>query len=794
MRRWLLFVLISVSSITLYSAQAQEDIPFNCPFARGVFYQQTLVPRYEAHNGRVVLVDWLTGAEERTLATGITAPQVEIGKWSPECQYLSVDFATVDEQGVTWWDTVVYDVVNGGEVMLLEDARLIPYPITWDTNSTLLLVETRFGAYLRWLDGAEVWLTSDGDYNAQSFAPGTLVWDYANGQLRGQLTLGSATTAQRATAVYSLSTGELISLTDANGLPVNLANLGRFADAESLDGERYPCREWRRNDLRILYDAPSQSIVAMDFGTREVIRVIEANVSLSRFESRAWLQDCKYLTYLADSTLVIFDAERGERALEIVVTRRPHYEFDPTENYILLTNQFGVFLYHIPTAAEFRLMPHTSFAAWGSGIRWGYVYAEWDMGKQQVRLVNDGSWFFSRSPEGRIETRVFDLNTGALVEVLDRDGQPFPSSDTEMRVIQQDAPYGCGFSVQYQPYNQQIILRSSNRDVVITTLEEGTLFDSFAYLGRSPECRYMAAHVREGGSADEQLVIWDLTTKTRMATFSGISLDNSDISWSPYGGYAVVHTLGGAYLWHIANDNKVQLTQTGIQGTATLWSPQFGDYDLSVISLGSLHWDMGRGQVLGVPTDDPTRVIAYALADGRPVAEYGVDRRASAVSYILMDSSRMVVFGARNERESMVDPYPIAIWDRSTGMSLQLASPAPTRGIAPTDYNRPEPIFSPDGRYIMFDSMNFVYIWDTANLAGESPYAPTYVHAIEGGTLLSIGGDRFAIERDTTTREDFSRGMTEFTTYIYGITDGALIEEIPQREAYDYWVYSDRPR
>src|SRR5687767_14721581 len=118
MRRSFLTFLFLLS---FYSAvHGQDDgIPGNCPYTRGVFYQQNLFPRFEGR--RAALIDWSTGAEVREIATGLPGGQFESGKWSPECRYVSGSLGNLDERGVMMWDTYVWDAVNGGQVVLFED-------------------------------------------------------------------------------------------------------------------------------------------------------------------------------------------------------------------------------------------------------------------------------------------------------------------------------------------------------------------------------------------------------------------------------------------------------------------------------------------------------------------------------------------------------------------------------------------------------------------------------------------------------------------------------------------------
>lgn len=89
-----------------------------------------------------------------------------------------------------------------GSCPYFEDARQIPYPMTWDPNSAQILVETRFGAYLWHLDGTRISLTSEADGNARSFSPTVYVLKHGSGaQLR--IRLPTAVTPGRITSGMS---------------------------------------------------------------------------------------------------------------------------------------------------------------------------------------------------------------------------------------------------------------------------------------------------------------------------------------------------------------------------------------------------------------------------------------------------------------------------------------------------------------------------------------------------------------------------------------------------------------
>lgn len=106
-----LLVLLPVSRI---AAQGDDDLPDLC---------NSLLPRYEPHNHRLVLVDWTTGADVRVLA--INLDDTRILGWSPDCHYLVGAVGPLSSMA-----TVVWDSESGAEVGRVPDAHLQPHHIT----------------------------------------------------------------------------------------------------------------------------------------------------------------------------------------------------------------------------------------------------------------------------------------------------------------------------------------------------------------------------------------------------------------------------------------------------------------------------------------------------------------------------------------------------------------------------------------------------------------------------------------------------------------------------------------
>jgi hypothetical protein len=111
-------LLLSIA-LFVFSARA-DDIPANCETGA----TPNIFARYEAHNDRLVLVDWNTGADVRVIENGLTDTQV-LG-WSPDCRYLAGAVGSYESM-----DTVVWDVTTSARTGVVPDAHAQPHHITW---------------------------------------------------------------------------------------------------------------------------------------------------------------------------------------------------------------------------------------------------------------------------------------------------------------------------------------------------------------------------------------------------------------------------------------------------------------------------------------------------------------------------------------------------------------------------------------------------------------------------------------------------------------------------------------
>lgn len=129
----------------------------------------------------------------------------------------------------------------------------------------------------------------------------------------------------------------------------------------------------------------------------------------------------------------------------------------------------------------------------------------------------------------------------------------------------QQSPYGCAVEFAYQPHDRTLTLVSSPTSITpIAVLERDFSAPFFSSLGKSPDCRYIAASVGES-YAQNETVIWDLATMRRVGSFAGESGKPASIEWSTYEASAVIRTTTSAYHWDF-NTNE--------QALFTVWNAQ----------------------------------------------------------------------------------------------------------------------------------------------------------------------------------------------------------------------------
>ncbi len=274
----MLFVLAGFGLSAMAPAQAQDGIPDNCESPRGEFYRQTIFPRYEPQNQRLVLVDWATGAD--VLVLGNNLADTRILGWSVDCRYLATAIGSVESM-----DTVVWDTINGGQIGRVLDAHQRPHTITWGPGN-YLVVETRIGAIL-WNVGANTQVTLTDSFDPQSGRNfSRLRWNTTHNQLTVNLAVGGR-------VVYDLNTGqETVALPAENDLvqavPENSVVIG---------GHPYECDVTYNNSidtanahipLQLRYDYISDVLylgAVHDYRVNEAVVMLESDVDGTWFRS-----------------------------------------------------------------------------------------------------------------------------------------------------------------------------------------------------------------------------------------------------------------------------------------------------------------------------------------------------------------------------------------------------------------------------------------------------------------------------------------------------------------------------
>jgi WD40 repeat protein len=762
--RKILFVSLLVGVLTLLAlvnvVGADNGIPGDCEYVGAAYQLPGVFPRYEANNQRLVLVNWNTGEDVRVIETALAAPEFQITGWSPDCRFLTGAIGAADETGLVYWDTVIWDTTISARAGTFEDARRVPYPLTWDPTSAYLLVETRNGA-LVWniVSGSRVQLTSEADGAAHSFRPGSVQWDLGSGQLHAVL----AITPFGASVTYNLQTGELVSIINRFGDAVPTDAPG-VQLAQVSDEGFYGCslsgyRGHAPHNLRAVYQSYNRSIVLLEESTREVVHMLETDVETPRFQTISWSPECRYLAgsygTRRDVQIVIWDATTGDRmgVFSDLVGYTPYLNWDPRGEYTVFRTRHGYFLWHIPSGLQAQLT--TDYG--------GLYDLEWDYENGQLRGTR---------PTGIVA--VYSLETGERLNPLD-DSQPYIGFGGVGRfpfaVV--DGLYGCIFNQRgwFQPtyvyprYSrpaQRFVLEDRSTREIVQVIEESLMTSRFRVLSWSPDCRFVAAAL--GPTSDMDTVIWDITTNARVAVFENAQQHPHRLSWDPSGSFVLVETRNGGYLLNLDTGERM------------LMNTNADDDGLNFHHIG---WDIANWQLLTVPIGAGNTVAAFDLQSGQQIATYHNAERAAPVNFVLSPDNRYLLlytseWEARDER-----PYGLALWDRTTQTGVQLTMEP---YINPYYSNT---AFSGDGRYLVIAGSTSIFIWDMSGLAGDGPHLPHYIHPVASTQRPHFVGEHILqTSWISTDRFQLARRNYTFTTYDWDVRTGELVSEIAETRDY----------
>lgn len=349
-----LFCLLCVS-LPFAVAQSGDGIPDNCE--SNPDYVNQFV-RYEPHNRRLVLVDWTTGDEIRTIANDLD--NTIILGWSISCQYLAIATGESDST-----DTVVWNVVTGERMGSVDDARHQTHYITWGPGD-YLVVETRNGAILWHVPTyQQMTLTTHFDpVTVRNFS--RLRWDNANGQLIANLSGGGR-------LVYDLSSGQEVPVvaerTDTYPDEADSEVTIGSAPYDCNGGYRYGYRYWYQSSFNapqqvfLDYSINTQQVAVALYNSRlpdEVLVVLENDMLPSFFDDRGWSADCRYVVASIghvgsdSSDTYVWDVTTGQRVGIIEDAREIVHPiiWHPNQPVLLVETRNGAILWHLPSNTQ----------------------------------------------------------------------------------------------------------------------------------------------------------------------------------------------------------------------------------------------------------------------------------------------------------------------------------------------------------------------------------------------------------------------------------------------------------
>lgn len=351
--RFHLFLFILLITLIGSIALAQSDgIPDNCEFIEE--YSNQFI-RYEPQNRHLVLVDWATGQDIRVIANDLD--NTIILGWSVNCRYIAAAVGSSSSM-----DTTVWDVQTGERMGSVPDAHNQAHHITWGSDD-YLVVETRNGAILWHVRTyKQSSLTSHFDpITVRNFS--RLRWDAANGQLIANL-------AGSGRVVYDLYTGQEVpqvaSQTDTYPIPPESQVIVGGGAYDCGGGYRYGYRYWfsssqnAPSELSLRFNQNTQQIYVDLYNNsapKEVLVVLENNVSISSFQGRGWSADCRYaaaslgqIGHDATDTYV-WDVTTGQRVGVLEDARdivHPLY-WHPSQAILLAETRNGAVLWNLQT-------------------------------------------------------------------------------------------------------------------------------------------------------------------------------------------------------------------------------------------------------------------------------------------------------------------------------------------------------------------------------------------------------------------------------------------------------------
>jgi len=240
--------------------------------------------------------------------------------------------------------------------------------------------------------------------------------------------------------------------------------------------------------------------------------------------------------------------------------------------------------------------------------------------------------------------------------------------------------------------------------------------------------------------AHADLYVWDVVNGKRVASYPDAGRVSNFVRWSPDSQQVIVGVKNGTYLWTVASDQKVRLTE----------SPYFPYV---------VDWDEGRGQVFVAPT-------LYDRFSGTPLMTFD-DGQTGGRGYIFSDDGNRLVAYTRSytqrRSESSFQDFrfiSLTVWNRDGSLVTAIQTPVDGVGFWPNI------AFSPDDHYMAVGGRYEVRVWDLQSLNPDTSQ-PNYHFA---GPVSGIHSIQFV--GNTTVETTNHSG----TAQDWDIFSGALVE------------------
>lgn len=769
------FLLTTLLLLVFFGAALQptpvaagDGIPDNCENTVAAFYQANVFPRYEPQNGRLVLVDWTTGAEVRTLVENLPATRIQ--GWSPDCHYLTgAAYHTQNTENTDddTFETIIWDTTTGATMGTVPDAHIQPHHITWGPED-YLVVETRSGAFL-WnvRTGTRVLLTSSSDGSGQSFKTGVFDWDFANNQLHTWLSI-----PPYGGAIYDLTTGALVGISDHFGRAFSTdsssATLAKAPESDALWcrpsnvssviyswGDTYRGPAFKPGNIRAVYEAYNRRIVLTDATSRETIQVVDEGVETGEFTLLGFSPDCRFMGGGLRNARGRYDTVIWDLKADPVVRVQTaggaigypyRVNWSPDSAYAVVSGRTTGYLGNLLSGESFRLTPRadedcTQFPVGCVGSLFALGQVNWETpGQVRIGLV------------GGSQVSI-DLATGEAVGYTAGEGYSNAPTYPYAQWYGYYRYNSCKSIVRYEPYSRRLAIREYNTGELLRVVEDHLELTGWEFEGWSPNCNYIVAAV--GPRADSDTVIWNLATNRRVGVFENALKHPHYFIWTPDSGAIVIQSRNGAYLWNLATNERVLLTEAATDDGRNFLS---------------FAWDTARGQLLAVTVGAPNVVSAYDYHSGQLMRTYSNGSSDAQVSFeVLNDGYRMTVWNTDENRQAQ----GFTLWNLNDGSSLKLTA---------NQTGSPYLKFSDSGRFIA--SWNTVF-WDTQNLAGGDFHPPTYVRDFGDSYGLKFESDSVVMTfMPHADIYDVARRRYHLTTYRWDLASGALLSESEETITY----------